>query len=306
MMNWIEQSWRDLQVGVRSLAKTPAFTVLAVSSLALGIMTTTAIYSVLYAVVLDPFPYKNVDDLTSVVVRNPAQRGRRLTYSVDQFVEIAERSRVFDGVIASTISDVVWTSDGDPQRLRGNHGTFNTFDVMGVPPLLGRTPAASDAQPGAEPVTVLGYQFWQRQFGGDPTVIGRRMRLNDTVRTVIGVMPKRFMWRGADVYLPIRFERGRIVERVSNVHLLARLKPGVTEAQAAVDLSPIIADLKAREPTQFPDQWSVGLLSFKETFPSAITRDIWVLVGAVGLLLLIACANVANLLLRGPTCGSAR
>jgi putative ABC transport system permease protein len=296
-MNWIEQFWRDLQVGVRSLAKTPAFTVLAVSSLALGIMTTTAIYSVLYAVVLDPFPYRNIDDLTSVVVLDTAQRGRRLTYSIDQFVEIAERSRVFDGVIASTISDVVWTGDGDPQRLRGNHGTFNTFDVMGVPPILGRTPTASDAQPGAEPVTVLGYQFWQRQFGGDPAVIGRRLRLNDTVRTVIGVMPKRFMWRGADVYLPIPFDRGRIVEGVANVHLLARLKPGVTEAQAAGDLSPIIADLKTREPTQFPHQWRVGLLSFKQTFPSAITRDIWVLVGAVGLLLLIACANVANLLL---------
>jgi putative ABC transport system permease protein len=295
--NWIEQFWRDLQVGVRSLAKTPAFTVLAVSSLALGITTTTAIYSVLYAVVLDPFPYKNVDDLTSVLVWSPAQRGGRLSYSVDQFVEIAERSRIFDGVIASTISDVIWAGDGDPQRLRGNHGTFNTFDVMGVPPLLGRTPTASDAQPGAEPVTVLGYQFWQRQFGGDPTVIGRRMRLNDTVRTVIGVMPKRFMWRGADVYLPIRFERGRIVEGVTGGHLLARLKPGVTEAQAAVDLSPIIADLKTREPTQFPDQWRVRLLSFKQTFPSAIANDIWVLVGAVGLLLLIACANVANLLL---------
>jgi hypothetical protein len=131
LLNWIEQSSRDLQVGVRSLAKTPAFTVLAVSSLALGIMTTTAIYSVLYAVVLDPFPYKNVDDLTSVLVRDPAQRGTRLSYSVDQFVEISERSRVFDGVIASTISDVVWTGEGDPQRLRGNHGTFNTFDVMG-------------------------------------------------------------------------------------------------------------------------------------------------------------------------------
>jgi putative ABC transport system permease protein len=298
LTNWIEQSWRDLQVGARSLAKAPGFTLLAVSSLALGIMTTTTIYSVLYAVVLDPFPYKNVDDLTSVVVRNlAAQRGARLAYSVDQFVEIAERSRVFDGVIASTISDVVWTGDGDPQRLRGNHGTFNTFDVMGVPPLLGRTPTASDAQPGAEPVTVLGFQFWQRQFGGDPTVLGRRLRLNGTVRTIIGVMPKRFMWRGADVYLPIPFERGRTVEGVAQVHLLARLKPGVTEAQAAVDLSPIIAELKAREPGQFPDQWSVGLLSFKQTFPSAITRDIWVLVGAVGLLLLIACANVANLLL---------
>jgi hypothetical protein len=102
-MNWIEQSWRDLRVGVRSLATTPAFTALAITSLALGIMTTTAIYSVLYAVVLDPFPYKNVDDLMSVVVSNPAQRGMRLTYSVDQFVEIAERSRVFDGVITGVL-----------------------------------------------------------------------------------------------------------------------------------------------------------------------------------------------------------
>src|SRR4029434_6758155 len=101
LMNWVEQSWRDLQVGVRSLAATPAFTVLAVSSLALGIMTTTLIYSVLYAVVLDPFPYKNVDDLTSVRVWNPAGRGMRLTYSVDQFAEIGERSRVSEGVIST-------------------------------------------------------------------------------------------------------------------------------------------------------------------------------------------------------------
>ena len=95
-------------------------------------------------------------------------------------------------------------------------------------------------------------------------------------------MPKRFMWRGADVYLPITFERGKVVEGVRNVHLLGRLKPGVTEAQAEADLRPIIADLKQREPAQFPDQWRVGLLSFKETFPSAIGRDIWVLLGAVG------------------------
>jgi putative ABC transport system permease protein len=205
---------------------------------------------------------------------------------------------VFDGIIASTISDVLWTGAGDPQRLRGNHGTFNTFEVMGVPPLLGRTPAASDARPGAEPVVVLGYRFWQRQFAGDPNVLGRQLRLNGNVRTVIGVMPKRFMWRGADVYLPITLERGRIVEGVDNVHLLGRLTSGVTDAQAEADLSPIIADLKRREPSQFPDRWRrVGLLPFKQTFPSAITRDIWVLLGAVALLLLIACANVSNLLL---------
>jgi putative ABC transport system permease protein len=297
MVSWIEQFRRDVQFGVRGLVRSPGFALLSIVSLALGIMATTAIYSVLHAVVLDPFPYKDVDNLMSVRVSNAAQRGFRTGYSVDQFVEIAERSQIFEGVIASTISDVLWTGDGDPQRLRGNHGTFNTFDVMGVLPLIGRTPSADDARAGAEPVVVLGYRFWQRQFGGDAAVLGRRLNLNDTARTVIGVMPKRFMWRGADVYLPIRFERGRIAEGVRNVHLLGRLKPGITGAQAEADLAPIIADLKTREPLQFPDQWRVGVQSFEETFPSAIARDVWVLLGAVGLLLVIACANVSNLLL---------
>ena len=297
MLTWLEQLAGDVRYGVRGLARTPGFTLLAVLSLGLGIMAVTAIYSVLYAVVLDPFPYKDVANLTSVRVSNPAQRGGRTGYSTDQFLEIAERSTIFEGVIASTISDVLWTGNGDPQRLRGNHGTFNTFDVMGVPPILGRTPAAADARPGAEPVAVLGYRFWQRQFGGDPNVLGRQLRLNDINRTVIGVMPKRFMWRGADVYLPVTFERGKTVEGVRGVHLLGRLKPGVTAAQAEADLRPIITDLKQRYPTEFPDQWRVGLLPFTETFPSSIGRDIWVLLGAVALLLLIACANVSNLML---------
>jgi predicted permease len=297
MLMRIEQFVGDVRYGVRGLARTPAFTLLAVLSLGLGTMAVTAIYSVLHAVVLDPFPYKDVANLTSVLVSSPAQRGGRTGYSTDQFLEIAERSTIFEGVIASTISDVLWTGEGDPQRLRGNHGTFNTFDVMGVAPLLGRTPVAADARPGAEPVVVLGYRFWQRQFGGDPNVLGRQLRLNDVSRTVIGVMPKRFMWRGADVYLPLNFERGKSVEGVRGVHLLGRLKPGVTEASAEADLRPIIADLKQRYPTEFPDQWRVGLLRFTETFPSAIGRDIWVLLGAVALLLLIACANVSNLLL---------
>jgi putative ABC transport system permease protein len=296
MRTFIEQSLGDLRFGIRGLARTPGFTLLAVLSLALGIMAVTAIYSVLHAVVLDPFPYKDVENLMSVRVASPAQRFGRTGYSTDQFLEIAERSTIFEGVIASTVSDVLWTGDGDPQRLRGNHGTFNTFDVMGVPPILGRTPNATDARPGAEPVTVLGYRFWQRQFGGDPAVLGRQLRLNDISRTIIGVMPKRFMWRGADVYLPVTFERGKIVEGVRGVHLLGRVKPGVSAA-AEADLRPIIEDLRQREPAQFPEQWRVGLLPFTETFPSAIGRDIWVLLGAVALLLLIACANVSNLLL---------
>jgi predicted permease len=296
-MSWLEQLFRDVKFGLRNLAKSPGFTATAVISLALGIMATTAIYSVLRAVVLDPFPYKDVDNLMSVRVMNAAQRGSRTGYSVDQYLDIAERNSIFEGTIASTISDVLWTGEGDPQRLRGNHGPFNTFDVMGVPPLIGRTPTADDARPGAEPVVVLGYRFWQRQFAGDSRVLGRQLQLNGITRTVIGVMPKRFMWRGADVYLPVIFERGRVTEGVRGVHLLGRLKPGVTAAQAEADLRPIITDLKKQYPDQFPDVWRVDLLPFKQSFPSGITRDIWVLFGAVALLLLIACANVSNLLL---------
>jgi len=287
----------DLKFALRQLRKNPGFTIVAVLTLALGIMAVTAMYSVVYAVLLDPFPYKDVDHLMSVKVWGAGERGYRTGYSVDQFIEIAERNTIFEGTIASTISDVLWTGDGDPQRLRGNIGTFNTFQVMGVPPLLGRVYGPADSAPDAAPIVVLGYRFWQRQFGGDPRVIGRELRLNDNVRTVIGVMPKRFMWRGADVYVPNVLQRGRIVEGVRWVHLLGRLKPGITSAQAEADLHPIIEDLKKKEPTEFPERWKVGLLSFKESFPSDIRDNLWILFGAVGLLLLIACANVSNLLL---------
>src|SRR3954470_1249491 len=206
MQLWLEQFWRDIRFGVRHLVKARAVSILAVVSLAGGVMATTAIYSVVHAVILDPFPYKNVGRLMSVRVSAAAQRGGRTGYSVDQFLEIADRATIFDGVIASTVDDVLWDTGAEPQRVRGNHGTFDTFDVMGVPPLIGRTPSLDDRLPGAPPVVVLGYRFWQRQFGGDPQVLGRQLRLNDTVRTVIGVMPPRFMWRGADVYLPTAFQ----------------------------------------------------------------------------------------------------
>jgi putative ABC transport system permease protein len=296
MLTWLRQFFQDARFGARTTARTPASSGLAVLSLALGIMATTAMYSVIHAVILDPFPYRDVDALMSVRVSGPSQPQFRTYYPTDHFLEIAERSTIFDGVIASTISDVLWTGAGDPQRLRGNYGTPNTFVVMGVPALVGRFYLPEDMEAGRPPVVVLGYRFWQRQFGGDASVVGRQLKLNDRIRTVVGVMPKRFMWRGADVYLPIVFERGRTVEGVRTVHLLGRLKPGVTEAQAEADLKPIIDDLARRDP-QSPQDLRVGLLSFKETFPSSIRDDLWILFGAVGLLLLIACTNVSNLLL---------
>ena len=295
-MNWFSQFAADLRYGARNLAKTRSFTAIAIGSLALGIGGSTAMYSVIYAVILDPFPYKDPHRLMSVNVRGE-RGGNGSGYSLDQFVEIADRNTVFEGVIASTWSDVTWTGDGEPRRLRGNHCTMNTFDVMGVPPLIGRATAPSDAADGAEPVTVLGYRFWQREFGGDPSVLGRKLRLNDKVRTVIGVMPPRFMWRGADVYLPDVFRRGQPVEGERDFHLLGRLKPGITRDQAAAALRPLFEDLQRQYPNDFPKQWRLQLRDFGETFPSDIQDALWILFGAVGLLLLIACVNVSNLLL---------
>jgi putative ABC transport system permease protein len=292
---------RDFRYAVRYLARNIGTTSVAVISLALGMMATTALYSVVHAVILDPFPYKDVDDLMSVRVYTPGQQFGRTNYNADQFLEIAERSTIFTGVIASTISDVLWTDTAEPQRIRGNYGSPGTFEVMGVPPLVGRVFGPADVAPGAPPVVVLGYRFWQRQFGGDARVVGQSFKLNGQVRTVVGIMPKRFMWRGADVYLPIVLRRGEIVEGVRNMHLLGRLKPNISAAHAESDLRPIIEDLARREPSQFPQNWRVGLLSFEETFPSSIRQNLWIMFGAVGLLLLISCANVSNLLLSKAT-----
>jgi putative ABC transport system permease protein len=298
---FIEQSSQDLRLGVRNLLKRPGFAIVAAGSLALGIGAATAMYSVIHAVILDPFPYKDVAHLDSIQVRDLAGRGYRAYYTTDQYLEFARRSTIFEGVIASTISDVLWTGAGEPRRLRGNYCTMNTFDIMGVPPLLGRVITPHDAGPGADPIAILGYKFWQREFGGNPDAIGRRLELNGKIRTVVGVMPPRFMWRGADVYLPVIFHTGEITEGVTMVHVLGRLKPGVTPAQATADLTPIVDDLRRQRPRDFPEKYTVGLLSFAETFPSGIREQLWILFGAVGLLLLIACVNVSNLLLSKAT-----
>src|ERR1039457_5941123 len=256
----------DFRFGVRSLGQARAFTAIAIGSLALGIGGSTALYSVIHAVILDPFPYKDPDRLMSVTVLG--QRGGNFSYyRIDQFLEIARRNEVFSGVIASTWGDILWTG----------------------------------AVEGAGPVTILGYKFWQRQFGGDPGVLGRKLRLNDKVRTVIGVMPPRFMWRGADVYLPDVLHKGETVEGERSVHLLGRLKPGITREQALAGiravLQPVLEDLEQTYPNDFPKPWRIRLQTFGETFPSGIQDALWTLFGAVGLLLLIACVNVSNLLL---------
>ncbi|HUE02785.1 MAG TPA: ABC transporter permease [Bryobacteraceae bacterium] len=297
MFAFFEDLTRDIRFGMRNLRKSPGLAVMTAGSLALGIGATTAMYSVIYAVLLDPFPYKDVAHLVSPMLREPGRRGYRTYYTTDQYLEIAQRSTIFAGLTFSTINDILWTGNGEPQRLRGNHTTMNGFEVMGVPPLLGRVTNPGDAAGGAPPVAILSYRFWQRQFGGDPGVLGRQMTLDGTARTVIGVMPRRFMWRGPDVYIPIVPHRGEVVEGVHHAHVVGRLKPGVTAAQAEADLRPIMEDLQRQSPHDFPEKWRAGIIPFAEQFQSGLHDALWILFGAVGLLLLISCVNVSNLLL---------
>jgi len=292
---WCESFWQDLRFGARELRKSKGFTTTAVLSLALGIMAATAMYSVIHGVIIDPFPYKDVDNLVSIAVRSPEQRGWRFSYSVDEYAEFASRATIFEGLAASTISDVLWISNGEPLRLRGNHISHNGFDVMGVPALHGRTVTAGEEEP--ETKAVLGYNFWANRLAANPAVIGQTFIFNGRPRTIVGVMPARFSFRGADVYLPLQYRAGQATEGVTDMHVTARRKPGITNAHAQTDLDPIVRDLAARNPGRYPPQWRIELITFKETFPSGIRDILWIMFGAVGLLLLIACANVSNLLL---------
>ncbi len=296
-LTWSDQIVQDFRFGARNFARAPGFSLSAILSLALGIGATTAIFSVVYGVVLDPFPYSHPETLYSFYATLPDRNGRFYPYTPDQYLDVAADNHVFENVIASTISDVFWTGTGEPLRLRGNFVTVNTFQVMGVKPLAGRYITPDDGKPDAQPVAVLGYKFWMRQFGGDARVIGQTLRLNDKVRTVVGIMPRRFMWRGADVYLPIVFQRGKFIEDVRYVTMMARLKPGVSMAQATTDLRPVLGEMITRDTGEHVTKFRVVLDNFYETFPSGIRQSLWILFGAVCLLLVIACTNVSSLLL---------
>jgi predicted permease len=247
--------------------------------------------------VIEPFPYKDPDTLMSVNVRDDRGGGSSGSYFIDEYLDLEARARIFDGVIVSTISDVLMIGTGEPERLRGNYVSMNTFDVMGVRPLIGRATLPDDAKPDATPIAVLSYNFWQRRFGGDRNILGQQLHLNGTIRTVVGVMPPRFLWRGADVYVPIVFRRGETIDEVRIVHVMGRLRPGVTAAQAEASLRPIIQDIRSRRPQSGQGSFHITLRSFKETFASPLRSALLLLLGAVALLLLIACGNVSNLLL---------
>jgi len=288
----------DLRYALRQLRRAPGFAITAVLTLALGIGATTAVYSVAYGVLIDPFPYHDVDTLATPSVCVPDQpRCSWRIYSPAQYVEIARHSELFSGVAASAPDHVILMEKGAPERLRGNYISANTFSVLGVQPILGRASADVDVQPGHGDVALISYRYWQRHFGGKPSVLGTVIDVEHRSRTIIGVMPQRFLWRGADLYLPIPVNSDAERQGPGRYAIVGRVRPGVTSAQAATALQPLYEDFRKANPAAYPEKMRVGLMPFAQMFASGLDDVLNLLLGAVVLLLLIACANVSSLLL---------
>jgi predicted permease len=289
---------QDLRYALRQLRKNPGSALTAILTLALGIGATTAVFSVAYGVLIDPFPYKDVHTLaTPKLCSSQWTECHWNIYTPEQFNEIAQKTDIFSGVTASTESDVALTGGTEPQRLRGNYITPNTFDVLGVQPILGRASTEGDVEPGHGEVALLSYRYWQAHFGGSPSVLGRVLDFNGHPRTIIGVMPPRFLWRGGDVYLPVRITNDEMIEGEGSFTFVGRLKPGVTDAQAAAELQPIFNDISRKVPHAYPADLRVGIMPFDQMFQSGLASTLYLLLGSVAVLLLIACVNVSSLLL---------
>jgi putative ABC transport system permease protein len=301
----LETLTQDVRYGARMLAKHKSFTSVAVLTLALGIGANTAIFSVVNELLLRPLPYRDADRI--VMLWEVSSQGRHQnSTSRANFREWREQTTSYQQIAAFTDFRFNLTGAGEPEELSVQLATPELFKVLGVDPILGRTFVPDDAEEGKPPVAVLSYGLWQRRFGGQPGVVGQAVTLNDDKYTVIGVMPPSFQFhiqqrsgtgRPAELWTilpmptgPGANERGRFLSTV------ARLKDGVIVDHAATELRTIHARLSDEAP-QFNKNWSADVLPLREQFFGNVKRPLWLMLGAVGFVLLIACANVANLLL---------
>jgi len=291
--------WQDLRYGLRGLLRTPGFTALAVLALALGIGSVTTIFSVIDNVLLDPFPYKNAGRIVMFMIHDVERgdRGGRAAFSVPEFLDYKAQNHVFEDVVGDTNEDVLYTSGEGTERFQGTNVSANVFQFLGMPALLGRGITPDDGKPGAAPVFVLSYKVWLKEFNLDPKLVGRTFVLNGKPRTLVGIMPPRFTWWGADLWIPASFDRGAPEASRSYFVMHGHLKPGVTAQQAQADLDVIAQRLARVYPKDYPKKFNVQLLTLADSVVGQFKTVLYTLLGAVGLLLLIACANVANMLL---------
>ena len=294
---------KDVRYAVRRLRKSPGFSAIVVLTLALGIGANTAIFSVVNTVLLRPFAYRDPERLVIVDHFYPSLNNLEAGASAPGFRDLRDNTSLFDGVFVMNGWGPALTGTGaEPQRLQGTRASGLMFRTLGVAPLIGRGFTPDEDEPGKEKVVVLSYGFWQRQYGGDRSIVGKQIILNGEQHDVIGVMPasfRNFNNQATDLWRPLaltpqQFGGGRTNEFLT---LVARLKPTVTIERARSDLRTFASHLRAQYPEQYAPDWTLKTTPMNEKVSGSIRPALLVLLGAVGLVLLIACANVANLLL---------
>jgi putative ABC transport system permease protein len=294
----METLFRDIRYGIRSLLKRPGFTVVALIALVLGIGANTAIFSLVNAVLLRPLPFAEPDRLVWMW-GNIRNGGNRASVSPLDFLDYRKQNTTFEEFAASLALALNLTGNGEPQRLTAAGVTGNYFQVLGVKPALGRTFLLENESPGRDQVAVLSYGLWQTRFGGDPAILNKTVTLDGKRCQVVGVMPKNFSFpQAAELWIPLNFDiaPGMKQRKAHFLRPIGKLKPGVTLAQAQADTDGIARRLEE----QYPDTntgWNLRLVSLREQLVGNTKETLFILFGAVGFVLLIACANVANLLL---------
>lgn len=290
----MQPSTQDLRYALRQLVRNPRFTLTAVISLALGIGATTAVFSVIYAALLNPYPYPTADRIVRLSIPTKASPNETIGLNGAQVMQVQQLQAV-QSVIAMDYQAMTVTGREFPENVN-KIGLISTgFDDLGLPPILGRGIEPSDAIPGHDPnpVVVLSFKFWQKHFFGDRTVLGKTLQLDHKSYTIVGVAAPRFIWYSADVYLPLKLTRAP--ETRLMVDLL--LRPGITKDQADAQLQPLLERFAKDNPKQFPDYFKVHVEGLNAWVVRQIGATLYMLLGGVALLLAIGCGNVSILLL---------
>ncbi|HEX3127928.1 MAG TPA: ABC transporter permease [Thermoanaerobaculia bacterium] len=303
---WIEQLGQDLRYGARTLRMHPGYAAVVVLILALGIGANTAMFSAVNAVLLRPLPYADGDRLVVLHQKAALTGVDDLPFSPVEMADYERGSRSFSNLVEHHSMGFNLLDHGEPSRVRTGVVSWDFFDVLGVKPLLGRTFRSEDETAAAEPVLILSYEYWQRQYGGDPKVVGRSLRMNDKAHLVIGVLPQvpRYPTED-DVYMPttacpFRSDPHMATDRAGRMlTAFGRLRPGVSLDQGNAEVVAVAARLREDHPDAYPaaEGYEAGLLSLRSELTREARPKLLLLLGTVGLVLLIVCANVANLAL---------
>jgi putative ABC transport system permease protein len=300
-MQWIVQ---DFRYGVRGLFKQPGFSLVAVLALALGIGAATTIFSVIENVLLDPFPYTDAQKVVSFYIHDVKDRrpnSGRSTFLAPEFLDYQDQNHVFEEVIGGGNQDVLYTTAEGTEQFDGAYVTPNTFRFLGVPALLGRGIAPDDAKPGAPPVFVMSYKMWGKRFSQDRALIGRVFVLNGVPTTLVGIMPRRFTKMGVDLWRPIALDRADPENYRRYFLMQGRLRPGIGLREVESDINVVAQRLAKVYLKDYPENFTIRAASWIDILVGHFRKTLYTLCAAVGLLLLIACTNVANMLLARAT-----